>query len=85
MEVIIDGVRYIPADSIIGNNTAVKILKTLLAEYWGNRDWGDKELIEESKEIYVVVTDNVSDTDKKYRKTIYDLVTKIFEESRETK
>ena len=58
MEVIIDGIRYIPAKNVIANR--MNIAKGLLMQFWGVCD--DKqanELINDG-ELGVIVTDDTS-------------------------
>jgi len=53
-EVIIDGVKYIPAKEAVANR--VQIIQGLLSDFWGVVK--AEEVDEKSEDMYVIVTDS---------------------------
>jgi len=58
-EVIIDGVRYIPANHALANNLAIK--RGLLEQFWGVCD--PSEIDEKWEGLRVIVTDENRDNE----------------------
>jgi spore coat polysaccharide biosynthesis predicted glycosyltransferase SpsG len=77
-EVIIDGIKYIPADNIFNNLDAKTIMRKILLT-WATEDMinTEEKLLEKAKEVHVVVTDYEEDYEN--TPTVYEFITSLFE------
>ena len=74
-EVIIDGVRYLPATKVLANE--LTIARGLLEQFWGpTDDKGARKLIDQDH-IRVLVSDSISVNQGQSLREILDTITEI--------
>jgi hypothetical protein len=76
-KVIIDGVLYVPAQSVqVANSKAIKI--ALLSKFWGDVSGdSDDELADRWSDVYIDVTDSPRTNDSEILFTIEELIDTI--------